>query len=258
MVEYSAPVGAPIWFDLTSSSPERAVEFYGPLFGWDVEPPNPEFAGYQNFRLHDRRVAGLHPHFPEAGGPSDLWSVYLHTPDAAASEDAIRAAGGQVMLPSMPVGDLGSMGFAVDPGGADIGFWQPHSHTGFAEWGVHGAPYWFECHSRNQAQALPFYANAFGARPVTVDGAPGNYTQLFFGETSYAGVMDIVGVLPDGAPARWNVYITVDDVAASAAKAVELDGTVIVEPESTPFGDLATVADPMGAQISLGHPPAGM
>lgn len=258
MTDYSAPVGAPIWFDLSSSSPERAAKFYGALFGWEVEEPDAEFAGYQNFTLHGRRVAGLHPHMPEAGGPSDVWSLYLHTPDAASAEDAIRAAGGQVVIPSMPVGDLGVMGYAVDPGGASLGFWQPGTHTGFAEWGVHGAPYWFECLNRSQPQAVPFYASAFGARPDAIPGAPGDYTQLFFGDSAYAGVMDATGVLSDDAPSSWNVYITVDDVAATAAQAVELGGSIVVPPESTPYGDLATVADPMGATISLGHPPAGM
>ncbi len=45
MTEYSAPVGAPIWFDLMSSDPARAAEFYGGLFGWEVEAPGPSSAG---------------------------------------------------------------------------------------------------------------------------------------------------------------------------------------------------------------------
>ena len=81
MSDYAAPVGAPIWFDLMSTDPARAAEFYHALFGWEVEaPPQAEFGGYQNFTANGRRVAGLVPHM---GGVPNVWSVYLHTADAA-------------------------------------------------------------------------------------------------------------------------------------------------------------------------------
>ncbi|MFV0495271.1 VOC family protein, partial [Mycobacterium sp.] len=142
MSEYAAPVGAPIWFDLMSSDPARAAEFYHAIFGWEVEgPPQPEFGGYQNFTRNGKRVAGLAPHMGD--GPADIWSAYLHTADAAATMTAVEAAGGTVMVPPMPVGDMGTMAVVVDTAGAVIGFWQPQSHVGFTEWGEHGAPYWF-------------------------------------------------------------------------------------------------------------------
>ena len=158
----------------------------------------------------------------------------------------------------MPVGDLGTMAYAIDPAGAMIGYWQSAAHTGFAAWGVHGAPYWFECLSLHQPAATAFYEVVFGARPELVRGAPGNYTQLFYGDTAYAALMDATGMLPADVPSHWRVYITVDDVAATVAKAVELGGACAMEPETTPWGTLATITDPLGAMICLGHPPADM
>ncbi|GAA4738066.1 VOC family protein [Gordonia alkaliphila] len=258
MTEYSAPLGAPVWFDLVSSDPARAAEFYGALFGWEAEEPNAEFAGYQNFTLGGRRVAGMHPHMAEAGGPSDIWSIYLRTDDAFATQAKLVENGGTEVFPPMPVGDLGTMAYGIDPAGAMIGYWQSAAHTGFAEWGVHGAPYWFECLSLHQPAATAFYEVVFGARPELVPGAPGNYTQLFYGDTAYAALMDATGMLPADVPSHWRVYITVDDVAATVAKAVELGGACAMEPETTPWGTLATITDPLGAMICLGHPPADM
>ncbi len=130
MSEYAAPIGAPIWFDLVSSDPARAAEFYHEIFGWDLAtPPQPKFGGYQNFTRNGKQVAGLAPHMPEAG-PANIWSVYLHTADGNATVAAAEAAGARVMVPPMPLDDLGSMMVVVDPAGAVIGFWQPGTHVG--------------------------------------------------------------------------------------------------------------------------------
>lgn len=256
MADYSAPDGAPIWFDLTSSDPERAVEFYGALFGWEAKAPNPEFAGYRDFTLDGDPIAGLAPHLPEAGGPANVWNVYLRTDDAQATAARIVAFGGEEVFPPMVVGDLGVLGYARDSAGAAVGYWQSGDHPGFRAWGVHGAPYWFECHSRDRAQALGFYRDVFGARPEPVPGAPGGYTQLFYGDTAYAGLMDANALpLPGEVPTSWSVYLYADDVAATAARALELGGSIVRGAERTPYGTLATVTDPMGAVFSLGHAP---
>ena len=135
MSEYSAPVGAPIWFDLISEDTARAAAFYSELFGWEVDaPPNVEFGGYQNFVKNGRRVAGLSP-VMEGGGPPNVWSVYLYTTDATATAEDVAKSGGSIIVPPMAIGDDGTMVFAIDSAGAAIGFWQPGTHPGFTEWG---------------------------------------------------------------------------------------------------------------------------
>ena len=66
MADYSAPLGAPIWFDLMSSDPDRAAAFYGEIFGWESEPPRDEFGGYRNFTKNGKRVALI------GAGPASL------------------------------------------------------------------------------------------------------------------------------------------------------------------------------------------
>lgn len=265
MSEYQAPVGAPIWFDLMSSDPARAAEFYQAIFGWELEgPAHPEFGGYQNFTRNGKRVAGLMPHVGETGEPSNIWSVYLHTDDSAATVKAIDAAGGSVMVPPMPVGDLGSMMVASDSAGAVIGFWQPGTHVGFTAWGEHGAPYWFECQSKDYEKSLAFYPEVVGARveeigtggdPAAV--GPDRYAQVFIGESAYSGIMDSSKLFPVEVPSFWQIYIMVDDVAATVELAGSLGAQILMPGEDTPYGTLAAIKDPLGALICLGHPPAG-
>lgn len=265
MSEYNAPVGAPIWFDLVSSDPSRAADFYEDIFGWKLEEPaHPEFGGYRNFTRNGARVAGLAPRMSD-DGPANLWSVYLNTCDAEATVSAALAAGATVMVPPMPVGDLGSMTVLVDPAGAAIGFWQPGTHRGFTAWGEHGAPYWFECQSKDYESSLAFYRTVLGARideigtggdPDAV--GPDRYGQVFAGESAYSGIMDAASLMPAEVPSFWQVYITVDDVAATAKRVEELGGHLLMPVEETPYGTLAAIKDPLGALICLGHPPAGM
>ncbi|WGJ86374.1 VOC family protein [Gordonia sp. SMJS1] len=64
--------------------------------------------------------------------------------------------------------------------------------------------------------------------------------------------------LPGRVPSFWQVYITVDDVAATVKQAKSLGAEILMAGEDTPYGTLAAIKDPMGALICLGHPPAGM
>lgn len=266
MSEYSAPIGAPIWLDLMSEDPAGAAEFYGELFGWEVEaPPNEEFGGYQTFVRNGRRVAGISPVMEGAAAPN-VWSIYLHTADAAATVAAVEQAGGSIVVPPMAVGDQGTMLFGVDSAGAAIGFWQPDTHVGFTEWGTHGTPYWFECHSKSYAASLEFYRAVIGAQPQEVGTGgdpdavgPDAYAQLMMPDgTSYSGIMDSVKLFPPEVPSFWQVYICVDDVRATVAEVESLGGKVMMGGEDTPFGTLAAVTDPYGAVFALGSPPAGM
>lgn len=54
----------------------------------------------------------------------------------------------------MEVGDLGTMGFFIDPCGAFVGEWQFGTCKGFGVPDVPGAPAWFELHSRDYAAVL--------------------------------------------------------------------------------------------------------
>ena len=236
--------GAPIWIDLMTSDRDRSIAFYTELFGWTSDEPNAEFGGYSNFRLAGEEVAGLMS--AEPGAPSDMWSVYLATPDAAATVDAARSAGATVMVDPMAVGDLGTMAVIVDPGGAVIGMWQPGEHRGGVV-ATTGAPCHFELHTTSYDDVLPFYRDVFGWTLRTAADEPGfRYTTYDIGDGENAGVMDATA-FGEGASNCWSVYFAVDDVPAALARAVELGGAVVHDAETTPYGVLAAATDATGA-----------
>ncbi|MGO3326942.1 VOC family protein [Gordonia sp. (in: high G+C Gram-positive bacteria)] len=265
MSEYTAVDGAPIWFDLASSDPDRAAAFYSELFGWDVTDSDADFGGYRSFSANGRVVAGLMAAPDE--GPRDAWSVYFKTGDAAADVEKAQSVGGSVIMPPMPVGDLGVMAVLTDPAGAAYGLWQAGSHSGFSEHGTHGTPYWFDEMTMDYAGSTDYYTQTlgWGLEEVGTGGdpdsvGPDRYSVVTpSGATEgVAGIMSAAGMFGDGHPSFWQVYITADDVAATIAKVTELGGEVLMPGEETPWGTLASFKDPMGAAICLGHPPAGM
>ena len=66
------------------------------------------------------------------------------------------------------------------------------------------------------------------------------------------GFEDVVAtILPrDGGPARWSVTFAVDDADATAARARELGGSVLAEPQNAPWVRFAVLADPAGASFT--------
>jgi len=249
-----APLGAPSWADLFTSDPDASRSFYEQLLGWTSVSAGEEFGGYINFAKDDRKVAGGMRNDGATGQP-DSWNVYLATADAGATDAAVQAAGGQVIVPAMEVMDLGSMAVYADPSGAAIGAWQPGTHRGFDVLGEAGAPSWFELHTRDYDAAVAFYRAAFGWDTHSVSDAPGfRYTTLGEGENQLAGIMDSSGFLPEGVGSHWAVYFGTDNADETIAKAVELGGAVTNPAEDTPYGRLAVLTDCTGASFRLIQP----
>jgi predicted enzyme related to lactoylglutathione lyase len=119
------PAGTPCWVDLGVDDFDRAREFYGRLFGWQIEPGAEEFGGYTSAMREGRAVAGLAPKMDPGQ------TAYLASDDVVETLRRVTEAGGTVLMDAMPVADFGTMALVSDPGGAVVGFWQGGSHTGF-------------------------------------------------------------------------------------------------------------------------------
>ncbi|HEU0101371.1 MAG TPA: VOC family protein [Mycobacteriales bacterium] len=243
--------GAPCWADLTSTDHAASLAFYTALFGWDAETPDAAMGNYANFLREGERLVGSMP------GTVDAWTVYFATTDAERTAQLVQAEGGAVHAPVMDVMDLGRLAVLGDPGGSAFGIWQAGTHTGFPVLDVPGAPSWFELHTRDYDAVLAFYRSVLGCQVQVVSDVPGfRYATAVIDGREVAGVMDAAGFLPEGAPAAWKVYFFTDDADATVARAVELGATVVDPAEDTPYGRLATLADPQGAVFKLRQPPA--
>jgi predicted enzyme related to lactoylglutathione lyase len=185
---------------------------------------------------------------------NNTWKVYLATDDIAQTVKTAEAEGAQVVSPVMAVADLGSQAVLIDPTGANIGVWQPGTFPGFTVLNEPGAPSWFELLTRDYKTALDFYRSAFAWETAVVsDTDEFRYAVMRnpAGSGELAGVMDASGFLTEGTPSSWIVYWEVDDIDAVAAKIETLHGSVTTPPQNTPYGRLATVRDPSGAEFKL-------
>ena len=250
----SAPLGAPCWTDLWTSDVEGSRRFYGELFGWEAADPDPEFGGYFIFKRDGIDVAGGMGDMGADMPANNTWKVYLATDDITKTAEAAAANGAQIISPAMAVGDLGIQLVMIDPTGAHLGAWEAKEFPGFTVVLEHAAPGWFELSTRDHSQAVDFYRTVFHWDTTAVgDTDEFRYTTMGdpMGGENLAGIMDASGFLPDGVPAHWSVYWEVDKVDNAVDKVRALGGAVVADAVDTPYGRLATVTDPAGAEFKL-------
>jgi predicted enzyme related to lactoylglutathione lyase len=251
-----APIGSPCWADLWTSDVEGSRKFYSEILGWEAQEPSPEFGGYFMFTREGAPVAGGMGDMPDMPA-QNVWKIYLSTSDITKTVEAAETEGAQIVSPQMAVADLGIQAVLVDPTGANVGAWQPGTFPGFTVLNENGAPSWFELHTRDHTTAVAFYRSVFGWDTNSVgDTDEFRYTTMRnpAGGEDLAGVMDAKGFLPEGVPSHWSVYWEVDDPDATIAKIKTLGGSVVMDATDTPYGRLATVTDPAGAQFKLRRP----
>ena len=246
-----APVGAPCWVDLMTSDVDAARAFYTRVFGWTAEEPNPEFGGYFSFLKDGVPVGGGMANMAGDGVP-DMWQVYLATDDVDATVARATELGGQAIVPTTQVGDLGKMAVILDAGGAPIGMWQPMAFPGLTLYDEPGAPRWFELNTKSYDGAADFYRRVFGWTTEVMSDTPEfRYTVAVNSGDNLAGIMDATGFLPPEVPSHWGVYFGVPNTDAALASVVDLGGSVIMPATDTPYGRIAAVADPTGATFRV-------
>jgi predicted enzyme related to lactoylglutathione lyase len=245
--------GVPSWIDHSSPDPDKSAEFYGALFGWDIEKGPPEAGGYSMASRKGRNVAGIGPQ-PMPGPPA--WNTYVNVDSADDVAARVQANGGRVLMAPMDVFDAGRLAVFVDPGGAVFGVWQPGVHKGAGLVNEEGTFGWSELVTADQEAALAFYAAVFGWEPSTLPpspefGPPGGYTLWKVGGREIGGMMGKPPGEPAEVPAYWNVYFVVSDTDETVARAQELGGRLAFGPFDSPEGRIAVIADPAGARFSV-------
>ncbi len=252
--------GTPSWVELGAIPDiEKAADFYGGLFGWDVpESENAEqTGGYRQAMLRGKPVAGMMPSMQEGQPPA--WNSYVSVEDADATAAKVREASGTVIAEPMDVMDLGRMAVFADSAGAVFGIWQPGTFVGAEIVKESNAVVWNELNTRDPEAAKSFYGDVFDWGFEEREFETGTYTSIKVGEDSIGGMIDITGRAPDEVPAHWLVYFAVEDVDATVAKANGLGGGVALEPfDIAEVGRIAILKDPFGAVFAVMTPDPNM
>ena len=262
--------GVPCWVDTSQPDPEAAAAFYGGLFGWafeNVMPPESE-GKYLTARLRGGDVAAVGS-IPDGAPPMAMWNTYVWVESADRTAAKVLDAGGKVLTEPFDVGDAGRMAVFADPEGAVFCVWQANEHKGARIVNEAGSLNFNGLNTRDVEGAKSFYGSVFGWRTLTLEGGLEFWTSPVYGDhleelspglrkqmaevNAPAGFEDVVAAvtpIPDDQPdvaAHWNVTFAVDDADATAAKATELGGTVLVAPFDAPWVRMTVIADPAGA-----------
>ena len=261
--------GVPCWVDTNQTDPAKAAEFYGGLFGWQLEESMPDGAdgSYLIGRIRGGDVAAISS-TQEGAPPVAAWNTYIWVDDADATAKEVVKAGGSVLAEPFDIGDAGRMAVLADTEGAVFSVWQAREHRGSKIVNEHGAVNFNGLACRDVAAAERFYGEVFGWKQLPLPGSamwmlPGYGDHL---EEATPGLKEQVAGMgaPDGfvevvaqllpiaegeadTPPHWNVTFATDDVEATAALATELGAEVLVGPVDAPWVRMAVIRDPQGA-----------
>jgi predicted enzyme related to lactoylglutathione lyase len=286
--------GVPCWVDASEPDPEAALDYYGGLFGWefqDVIPPSSggkyfiargEARGSSIFDLsgdkHGGDVAAVRS-IPEAAPPTAMWNTYFWVNSADEAASRVRDAGGDIVREPFDFMDACRMGIFTDPEGAAFGVWEARQHKGARLVNDPGALVFNGLNTRDVTGARSFYGSVFGWQTGSIGGGAEGWTLPGYGEwlerehhpglrkqMADAGAPDgfedvVASIIPiaddqPDTPAHWSVTFATDDADATAAKATELGGKVIVPPFDAPWSTstytirVTVLGDPQGAMFS--------
>jgi predicted enzyme related to lactoylglutathione lyase len=265
--------GVPCWVDTSQPDPEAAVAFYRGLFGWDFEDAMPPGSAGKYFiaRLRGGDVAAVGSQ-PEGAPPMAVWNTYVWVESADEAASKLLDAGGRVVTHPFDVMDAGRTAVFTDPEGAAFCVWQAKEHRGARIVNEPGSLNFNGLNTRDAEGAKSFYGSLFGWETLGLEGGAEMWRLPGYGDFleqsdpelrkrmaesgAPGGFEDVVASLNPIAddqhdvPAHWSVTFAVDDADATAERAAELGGQVVVPPFDAPWVRMTVITDPQGATFT--------
>lgn len=262
--------GVPCWVDTSQPDPEAATDFYSGLFGWEFENVMPADADRKYFigRIRSLDAAAVGS-IPEGAPQMAMWNTYIWVDSADETASKVTDAGGELMMEPFDIMDSGRMAACADPEGAAFMIWQAKEHKGAGVVNEHGSVNFNGLNTRDVDAAKKFYGAVFGWETLALGPGVEMWTLPGYGdhleethpdiretvaetggpegfEDVVANILPIPDDQPD-TPPHWNVTFATDDADATAAKATELGGKVVVPPMDAPWVRMTVLTDPQGA-----------
>jgi predicted enzyme related to lactoylglutathione lyase len=257
------PPGSFIWYELMTTDPDGARDFYGKVVGWKISDGPAREAGSPDYRHIIRDdggsnggVLGLDKAMCD-GGARPCWMGYLHVEDVDAEVAAIVAEGGKSLMPAFDL-EVGRIAMVADPQGVPIYLMKPipPAHDPEAASDVFSGAQvqhvsWNELYTPDIAGAKAFYARHFhfafnDSMPM---GPMGDYWFIDHGGETIGAMMQQPPHVP---MPGWNYYIRVADIDAASEAVKAGGGRVLNGPMEVPGGDwIINGMDPQGAAFSL-------
>lgn len=249
------------WYELMTSDPEAARNFYGKVIGWGHRDAGMPGMAYGLLTVDGLPVGGLMalPAGACAAGAGPVWIGYVAVDDVDARAAEFAARGGTVHRPPQDIPGVGRFAVVADPQGATMALiTEPEEATAARlRFMQPGFGSWHELMAADHAAALEFYGGPLGwAKADAIDmGDMGTYQLYGPGGAVIGGMMDRPAGM-SGPP--WNYYFAVDDIDAAVDRVKAHGGAVRNGPMEVPGGAwIINATDPQGAAFSLVAPPRG-
>jgi predicted enzyme related to lactoylglutathione lyase len=257
--EYTA--GVPCWIDTLQPDPVAAADFYGALFGWEFDEPTAMpgamRGSYLPARVGGRLVAGI----GQAPDPARAatWSTYICVASVDEAIIRIGRAGGTPLTGAMEAGAAGRLAVVSDACGVAFGVWEAGERAGAERVNEPGTWAMSSLHTDSLDGAQAFYGAVFGWQLERVPDAPIALWRLpgYSGGAPHQPIpRDVVAVVTptdaaSAVPPHWAINFRVDDVDATAERAIALEATLLMPPVDTPGFRSAVLADPQGGVVAV-------
>jgi predicted enzyme related to lactoylglutathione lyase len=262
--------GVPCWIDTSQPDPAAAVDFYSGLFGWDFEDVMPPGSPGKYFiaRIRGGDVGAVGSQ-PENAPPMAVWNTYIWVESADDAATKVLDAGGRVAMEPFDVMDAGRMAVFTDTEGAAFCVWQANQHRGARIVNESGSLNFNGLNTRDVEAAKSFYGAVFGWETLSLGGDVEMWRLPGYGDfleqsdpglrqrvaesggpQGFEDVVATINPITDDQTdvlAHWSVTFAVDDADATAERAAELGGQVVVAPFDARWVRTTVIADPQGA-----------
>ena len=112
-----------VHMELSTTDPQRAVEFYKKLFGWKFnEMKMADGVVYNGFTAEGGPGGGIQA--VQMPGQPSAWLPYVGVKSVKGAMDKAKALGATSIVEHIPIPGFGALGIVSDPTGAAIAFWE--------------------------------------------------------------------------------------------------------------------------------------
>jgi uncharacterized protein len=258
----AVPRGRFVWYDLMTTDPAAAQEFYTKLVGWTMTP----FEGqpYSMWTSQDGPIGGVMelPEEARSHGAPAHWVPYVAVANVDETVEQAKGHGANVNVPPTDIPDIGRFAVLADPQGATFAVFTASSEWTGTDNPTPGTFSWHELMTTDYEKAFDFYHDLFGwEKTGAMDmGDQGGMYQMFgrsgapagpSGEPAMlGGMMNKPANVP--MPPAWILYVMIDDADEGVEQVKAMGGQIVYGPMDVPGGDrVAQAIDPQGAVFGV-------
>lgn len=244
--------GSFVWFDLLTTDPTKAIDFYTNVIGWKAEAHNAEYTMFMGSQGPLGGTMKLPPEAAKMGSPPHWMSnVQVANVDATVAE--AKKLGGRVYAEPSDIPNVGRFAVLGDPQGASISVFKPNQALDDHDVAKPGEFTWSELVTTDHESAFVYYNKLFGWKKTRdFDMGPlGKYLIFNNGGRDLGGMFTKPKDAP--MPVAWLYYIEVPTTLAAAIDASKARGGRLLNgPMEVPGGaHIAQLLDPQGAAFAL-------